>query len=75
MTVDWDEELRKLNSGELDEKLKARDREIRKMTQKSDDPADWVKAEARKAQMAAQETSYQVRITILRRDSIVARLR
>lgn len=64
MTVDWDEELRKLNSGELDEKLKVRDREIRKMIKKNEDPADWVKANARKAQMAAQDTSYQV-ITII----------
>lgn len=74
MTVDWDEELRKLNAGELDEKLKARDRDMRKLKTKGRngklaakkrkaqdaDPADWVKAKAREAQKAAQQTSYQV---------------
>lgn len=75
MTVDWDEELRKLNAGELDEKLKARDRDMRKLKTKDRnskiaakkrkaqdaDPADWVKLKAREAQKAAQQTSYQVK--------------
>ncbi|CAM9550525.1 unnamed protein product [Sphacelaria rigidula] len=75
MTVDWDEELRKLNAGELDEKLKARDRDMRKLKTKDRnskiaakkrkaqdaDPADWVKLKAREAQKAAQQTSYQMR--------------
>lgn len=62
MTVDWDEELRKLNAGELDVKLKRRDREIQELQRKAQegDPAEWMKANARKAQRAAQESSYQV---------------
>lgn len=58
MTVDWDEELRKLNASEYGKRRADRD-----LTKDIDDPEalKWAKSNANKAQSAVQETSYKVR--------------
>lgn len=57
MTVDWDEELRKLNASEYGKRRADRD-----LTKDIDDPEalKWAKSNANKAQSAVQETSYKV---------------
>lgn len=58
MTVDWDEELRKLNASEYGKRRADRD-----LTKDIDDPEalKWAKSNANKAQSAVQETSYKVK--------------
>lgn len=55
MTVDWDEELRKLNAAQYTKK-----RAERAKKEAEPDVMKWAKTNTRKAQSAAQETSFKV---------------
>lgn len=56
MTVDWDEELRKLNAAQYTKK-----RAERAKREAEPDVMKWAKTSTRKAQSAAQETSFKVK--------------
>ena len=58
MTVDWDEELRKLNAAQYTKK-----RAERAKSEAEPDVVKWAKTNARKAQSAAQDTSYKVKLS------------
>lgn len=58
MTVDWDEELRKLNASDLARRRAKRDRS---KTDSDPEVVNWAKANARKAKSAAKETTYKAR--------------
>lgn len=56
--MDWDEELRKLNAGELHVKPRYfREKEKRREQEAMD---QWMKSNSRKAKAAAQETNFKV---------------
>lgn len=59
MTVDWDDELRKLNANEGRKYMANRD--SNKSKDGNEDMGKWVESGARKAKSKAQEAQYQVR--------------